>query len=343
MIYVVHHNDPDGRFSAIAVTQTDVDMKTGKLSKRDGRLVSRRDMVYVESNYDTYKHFEVTKDDIVFIVDFSVPEKDLKDFIAKAGRVYWFDHHRSAIETFIKLRPTLDMNVLSFSLYEGFSGCELSALAREGLLLDPEVTYDISTFEYYTERIHPAYRMVGDYDVWRLQIPESKSFIAGLAFEDTNVNPECIKKFYSRLLSTPSSWEVMKAEISDFGDLITYIKSKKNTSDVKNSSYEGILTDGVRTYNTLFLNTTEPGSDVFQSVHNRHNYACEVTCKFTILKNRISCSIYRYTKVDGQVPVSCTDIAKHYGGGGHPGASGFTLPLEAKSFETLAEKKWGSL
>lgn len=151
MIWIMHHNDADGRCAAAIVSRL---------------WDSKSDLKFIELDYNMEVPVPSGADDVerIYIVDFSVKPDVMEKLLARGIALRWIDHHKSAqnypYQYVPGLRDFKDKHL---------SGCELT-----WQYLFPDMT------------MPAAVRLIGDYDTWRLkEAPLSVNFHEGLKLCDT--------------------------------------------------------------------------------------------------------------------------------------------------------------
>jgi len=142
-----YHDDLDGQAAAYCVRRF----------KNEG--------TYIPINYNQRFPIElILEDEEIFIVDFSIPPKEMLNLLEITRCIYWIDHHKTAIDTYADFRP-----VLPGRRKVGTAACELTWVYLFG-----------------EEPMPKALRLVGDRDVWTWQFEdETRYFFAARQTFDT--------------------------------------------------------------------------------------------------------------------------------------------------------------
>jgi oligoribonuclease NrnB/cAMP/cGMP phosphodiesterase (DHH superfamily) len=283
MIHVIHHNDQDGICAAAIVRMY---------------YNSKPVLVFHEINYNQPAPIEQLKPgDTVWIVDFSFPPEEMEMIVAALAidqytapypgkviilpEIIWIDHHKTAAAYGYNYKGLRDFSD------KGPAGCELTWRYCFPASLPPAVV-----------------RLTGDYDSWRLQIPDSKIFHEGAKIE----------------LSHPLSdrWGALLDTQSDSLFLIERIMNSGRIATAYRSSYTGMIRKSygyptnVAGRNAYAMNLYGFGSQQFGPIFNNYPLVAAYIHdgeKFTV-------SLYSRDLDVGE-------IAKSFGGGGHKGAAGF--------------------
>ena len=321
-VLVIHHDDQDGRMG-------------GYIMCRYYKEQGYETVVPFEADYNTQFDFPrmVESGDKVCIVDFSLNNEAMHNLqqIVDFSDITWIDHHKSAIETYT------DQKGLDGIRYIGLSGCELAYIYAQGYRIKhDDKCVNINTiggdmeFTVITSiEIPRAVKLIGDWDVWR-GTPDSREFAFALRSD-----------WPSSVLETPEGytyWENIYAGteyvdklIEQGRSILKYVYGKGET-DLKEYGYP-VKIRKFESIEAIAINSCDRSSLVFESV--KDDYEVGLVFNYT-MKNKaepiMTFSIYRLGKnPDKTIDVSF--IAKAYGGGGHPDASGFStsgsLPFTA--------------
>ena len=240
---------------------------------------------------------EIKSSDTVYIVDYSIePEemKKLQEIIPDYNRIIWIDHHKSAIEK-----------------YNGFG--EIKGIREEdkrsGVML---------AWNFLINDCPPLYvQLICDYDVWSLEskyaIEFQDAFMA--YFKDPNHEDLWAMdgEFGETFPEVDLGYKSITNEYIQKGIIIGKYKTQLYNQFIKNA-YETTI-DG---YKAIALNL-KMNKMQFDSLNKKY----DVYIAYIHDGKTYNVSLYSDT-------VDTTEISMKYGGGGHPGASGFscdTLPF----------------
>jgi len=158
---IFHHNDLDGKVSAAVV----LFLKGG-----GGKVYANMDLKEIDCVAMNYTNSINLKDiqegEEVWILDYSIPPNEMRELLKITNRVFWIDHHKTAIEKY----KDAGIEVLGLRKVDK-AGCEL-------------------TWEYcFKNSNYPdLVKYVGDRDVWRWQYGKTtKFFCCGLLQYSDNV------------------------------------------------------------------------------------------------------------------------------------------------------------
>lgn len=278
-----YHLDDDGKCAANIV-------------HRLGREDTYGDQ-FIEMNYGFEVPFDkISKDEIVYIVDFSLDPADMKKLYEEYTKnIIWIDHHKSAIDKYADFPYEID-GIRSIK----YSGCMLTWLYLTDNLDHIDESYGWMILEAHVPEI---VKLCDDYDMWRFIDVRTRSFHAG--FEIISHEP------------TDPIWEASDAyEISKICDIGTNIKKYREvlmSKLITSYGFESTL-DGRRCY---CLNQGLAGSDDFTSAPDGYDMFV------SFIYNGKD---YSYSLRSPEGAPSVVEIAVAHGGGGHPHAAGFTSP-----------------
>lgn len=254
----------------------------------------------IEMNYGYDIPWEDLKDEIVYIVDFSFKLEDMKRIMKEAKKVIWIDHHVSVIndlqEISSKIPGLRDVE-------ETYSGCEL-------------------TWKYIFphDPMPRAVHLLGRYDVWDHSDSDIIPFQYAMQARDTDPNT-CMNLWCNLINDYDNSEEMSFLERDSLvdklvreGKIIQRYLDKKNTGFIKNNAM-CVELDG---YKFFAVNGYLGDSIALEKGFDLNKYDAMMTFR----KNKDNWVVGLYG-VDGG-KVDCSEVAKHYKGGGHKNSSGFT-------------------
>lgn len=277
-----YHLDDDGKCAGAMVNQY------GKKDQYPSR--------FFEMNYGYSVPFDqIHKNEIVYIVDFSL-EIEQMDAISKiTENIIWIDHHKSSIEKY----GSYQYNFSGIRSTK-YSGCMLTYLYLTNRInwieRDPEdLMKEIE--------IPTMVKLCDDYDIWRFLNPDTRAFHAGFSIQPHDPEDE---------IWEPQSALVL-ANIIEHGKVILKYHAGLMETLIKSYGYETSF-EGYKCY---VLNQGLISSDDFDSIDVK---LYDILIGFIYDGEKYIYSLRSRIK-DGGPDVS--KIAMKYGGGGHAEASGF--------------------
>ena len=251
---------------------------------------SRHGETYIEMDYDRAFPFdEVLADEEVFILDFSLQkEGEFQRLLEITPNVIWIDHHKSAIEKHAAIADRM-MGVQDTSK----AGCVL-------------------TWEFLnTAPLPEVVELVGDYDIWAFEFGDrTRDLHAGMVLEETDpTHPNW--DTWLRVRQCRCDWAVPPGmHVINNGGVLRKASKKKATDLIKQIAFHAEF-EG---YRCICCNNPRKGSGVFDSVDpTSYDFMFSFFCS----DRGWTVSLYNSKGLDG------TELARKYGGGGHPGACGF--------------------
>jgi len=164
---------------------------------------------------------EIDQNTIVYISDFSFPEKDSEKIIKKAKKVVNIDHHIGTYETLRKLASKY--NNFEFVFDNNMSGASL-------------------TYKYFFgEPIPKLIKLVEDKDIWKWEFKDETKDANSFLMLFTN-KPEKIKELIDRELSDLLEKGKVISEYTDY--LINFFVEKAKPTVIKIDEYK------VKAFNT---------------------------------------------------------------------------------------------
>lgn len=289
---ILYHNDMDGKCAAHVVLSLDHRAEAGTCT--------------IPMNYGLEVPFEhIGKDELVYIVDFSIEPADMSKLLKITENVIWIDHHKTAIEKykdFLWVDSGMAERTGSESDIPGVraawgAGCELTYAYLDALNRDITLNKAIvGTPEYVY--------LVGDRDTWTFKHGDrTRHFFSGLQIEDTEPNSNI-------------SWAFIRSNIDHIvgnGKIIQRYKDKTQQDFTRERGF-WVNFAGHRCYAV----NGGRGSEPFEAVVPE----AAVWISFSYMPG----AYWMVSLYSDKVDVS--EIAKRYQyngtrGGGHKGASGF--------------------
>lgn len=256
-------------------------------------------------NYgDEFPWDSIEKNEIVYMVDFSLePFVDMIELNKKCHLV-WIDHHKTAMDEYVKWfnRGYVINGIRSIE----YAACEL-VYKYFYLSSDNYIPYFI--------------RLLGRYDIWDLEWSKNVlPFQMGMRNYDTDpILDKAIKNVWKPLLTeNNNSKKAFLNKIIKEGKIILSYQNKYNEKYLNAAAFETKFSY----YKAIAINKALCNSKVFDTVV-KNKYHIFIT--FYRNKNhKWVVTLYSNTVDVGR-------LAKEYGGGGHMGAAGFVcdeLPFD---------------
>ena len=241
----------------------------------------------------------INEADQVVIVDFSLPPQEMLE-TADSSQLTWIDHHQSAIQ---------EMEEIS-SAWPGIRDTSEAAC--------------VLTWKYYfpDQPVPRAVILIGDRDIWRWEEPETGAFNEGLYHRDSRPEHDDLWK---PLLENDQD---LLHEIIREGEILYQARLEKIKRQVDAYGYE-VQFEGFRSLAINVRGNGDLGSRI-RELGYEIGY-----CYVDVLQEEGLMT--KVTLFSDQIDVS--KLAQKFGGGGHPGASGFQFPRNGTPFPSEAEVK----
>lgn len=287
---IIHHNDPDGYLSAaIAYRYSQAEEDINFFSFNYSNLAEALPMINTGER--------------VICVDSSLNNnkeslKKWEDLFEKSRNVLYIDHHASTLDV-LKEKP---------DFFKKYNVEAVVSTERAGCWL----TWD----RMANEEVPSIVKVIDDFDRFILKIDKSKTFVKALDSREIRPETEIGLSFWVDMIKHEYIFDREWSSLVSFGD--KYMKANNRVwSKMRESSlYESIAKDADGNDHLIAVLNADGYSDMFGEVYKKYD-AC---CLWNLTKDgKYSYSLYSDNKFD------CKEFATRNGGGGHPGASGFTL------------------
>lgn len=230
----------------------------------------------------------------VTVVDFTLePWSEMMWLLDNAKSVTWIDHHKSSMDDWEKAGKPEINGIRKI----GESACELC-------------------WRYYkNDELPRGVFLLGDYDAWRHSDNDTMPYQMGMRIYNLEPTSHLAMNVWKDLVFDHD--EGFFNDVINAGSIIMAYKGQTDAVSAQRFAFK--LSFEGKTW--IAVNQGIINSDFFKSVIDSE---CDGMLGFVWAKDKWTVSLYS-TKID------CSKIAKRHGGGGHPGASGFTcqtLPFD---------------
>jgi oligoribonuclease NrnB/cAMP/cGMP phosphodiesterase (DHH superfamily) len=210
----------------------------------------------------------------------------------------WIDHHKTSME-------------------------ELASLGEIPGKRDQDQAACVLTWRYFFPEIPlpKAVAYIGDRDIWRLEFPDTKAFNEGLFFEDSRPFNDDL---WQSLLDDDQTFV---SDLVERGKLLYQARMLSIERSIHRLGFE-VEFNG---YRTLAINDHASG-DLGEAIRKK-GYEIGYCYQEAEQNGDLMTFVTLYSD---QVDVS--EIAKKYGGGGHPGAAGFAFHRVDRPFPKEGEE-----
>lgn len=257
-----------------------------------------------EMNYGEPVPWETVEGaDRVVVVDFSMPLETMEK-LAEGRDFIWIDHHKTALEEL---------------------GAEAERRGWKGVR-DVSEAACVLIWRYFfpNEPVPRAIVLIGDRDIWRLAEPDSGIFNS--AFYAEPDNSPCNDEFWKPLLDDdPAALERMLER-----GRILYSEMQQRIRHTVDGKAFPVMFEGHHTLAVNVRGTGETGAYI-RSLGYELGY-----CYFDAWQNG---KLYTFVTLYSD-RVDASEIARRFGGGGHPGAAGFGFPRGDTPFPPGSSWEW---
>ncbi len=236
----------------------------------------------------------IDKDEIVYMIDYALQPFQRMIFLNERCNLIWIDHHKSAIDEYNKVKISIEG-----IRWIGLSGCELTWQHEDGDIDAPL-----------------AVKLLGRYDVWDQDWSKDVvPFQYGLrTIKNLDHNHNLWKELFSSPIDSQYVKEMIDGIIKVGKHVLRYVEAS-NADYCKHFSFEGTFQD----LRAVYVNVCFATSSTFDSIYDPEKH--DIMVYFGLRPDKQWRVGIRTTKDE----IDCSVIAKSFGGGGHPKASGFQL------------------
>ncbi len=304
---IISHRDQDGITSAVSYAWNILEKENKP--KTINELFSVCDIIdynYHENIYDILKERNLSLDNYkqVVLCDCSFPLTIIKEFFNKFQKNFiWIDHHRlkdAEIEEEIK----------------GITG-----------IRDHNNSACVLVWKYFNKGAPEFVKYVEDMDLGKWELPNGKEFFAGLKDGNCNFTKEVVTDTFN--LIDFDNFEEKKEEIIKKGKVIR----EHQRDHVQKISRSGKIVN-FEGYKTFIINTIFHGSIISEFLWEMPEYK-DIDIVLVYHKTQ-KVDLYRISMRSYKETVDLSVLAKKFGGGGHPRASGLSI----KDIKKLDFKEW---
>lgn len=256
-------------------------------------IMNSEDFIMIDYGMNIDWMSKIQKDEFVFIVDFSIEVEEMRKLLQITKNVIWIDHHITAIKKY----DGFEIEIKGLRV-NGIAGCMLT-WAYFNQMNDGRIPFNpkmCNKAPWMTKYIH-------DHDVWKYEYTdETAHFKLGLdAIQDTNP----LSSIWDQLLQIDKVQEIIHN-----GIIIEHYRDAIGLRACKSNGFEYEI-DG---HKAFCLNNCFGGSEWFVDIIKQY----DLVCAFSFIGETKK---WEYSLYSDKIDTS--KISVKFGGGGHPGASGF--------------------
>ena len=256
------------------------------------------DTEYVPCSYNSEPPaLEQYMGNCVVIVDFSFSAGVTKSIFENAHHTTWLDHHKTAFEMYGK-----DVNTLVYDCTDKYT-----------IMLDNNRSGAMLAFNYFffaAQEVPIMIQHIDDRDRWQFKIPSTREFHAALQL----MKPWSFKQWADFDTLITDNQDSYEAFIELGGMLLKNEKRQIQSASERPRACTVLGSQG------LAVNSTVHMSEIGHELANQSGTFGLIY--YIDSDNSVKCSL----RSNGDYDISV--MAKHFGGGGHKNAAGFTTDFE---------------
>jgi len=231
----------------------------------------------------------IAEEDHIYILDFSLPEKMIRELSCKVSEIYIIDHHKTAEHL-----TQLNINNVDIIFDNEQSGAML--------------TFDFFNLQKGTNPLEPElFEYVQDRDLWKWELPGSKEVSAALAL---TVEKNNIKSFKDAYWQYQDNIDLFKRI-----GMIALKTQYKQVSEKVDKCFDIKLLG----QHFKIINATENISELGNAICNKYEVPA-----IMFFYTSLDTVVISFRSLDHLTDVSV--IAQQFDGGGHKMSSGATVP-----------------
>ena len=285
-VHVISHVDLDGACAAAIVKQQYPEASV------------------VLTNYKKPLHINKYKPgDTVYVTDFSLSKEMFEELKRRGLHIIWIDHHKSAID--FLMEQGWDC--------EGLRRTDYSGAALTWLWFNPDKTFD---------QAPTVIKLINWWDLWQHdKDPRVRAFSYGSGLWDVRPGYVAGDRFWNDMFSTGRGDQLL-ANACKYGGTIENYVTRLQKLVCDDLAFKTKIMTINNVYKDIMAMMIRPGNSATFEQMDLSGVDGTLTCQyFANGTKQYRCSVY---SPDNNKDI--LDIAKQFGGGGHPTAAGFTVP-----------------
>ena len=290
-IHILHHADSDGRYASWCAW---------KYFQAKGIEVNLHNVQYQEAPKVVPEN--LTREDAVYILDFSYPAPILERYAKNAGKLVVLDHHKSAKADLEGIEEKLDKGCESLVKFD---------MSKSGALL---------AWEYFFPQQEAPYvcLLINDRDLWLHKYgDETRALETFIRAKGKVYNID----WWDQLCSNE---EYFKYALATGHNYLDYERSVMQKFISSNRNYEIVNTDfnGIKYKCCLYEGMGILHSELAEAFYSSPKHELDFTMEWRRKDHDKMVFSLRSNKID------VSKLAKSMGGGGHHAAAGFATDLQ---------------
>jgi len=325
---VFHHIDADGYCAGYWAVKDAVD-KWG-IHEENVETVTYNYGEYEKSPED-FSQIMASIDErcLVYVVDITLPLEVMEEIYKTAGRLIWIDHHGTSMTAMHDYNPELSDAIMGFR-YDGIAASELAYFWYAGCMAE-DIVMSNTQKGHVGRTVGAPFALipcgtlyVSDNDTWSHVFPQSKPY-AALIRKMIDGRPKLNTYWFDDVFGAT---EVPVVHHQEQKAKKIYGAQIAEMTSLAEEAYECyiVMPDSTE-YTALIIDTEKYNSEMFDRIDKRKwkDHSFDIFVKHYVGSDGLHhYTVYRGNSEKSESIHCGVDICKPLGGGGHPGAAGFT-------------------
>jgi len=265
---------------------------------------------------------------VVYVVDIMLPVEVMKELYEATHMFYWIDHHGTSMSALHDYNPALS-DAIKGIRYDGIAASELAyywyaGCTAEDIVMSNSQKGHVGHVAGSPFVLIPCGTLyVSDNDTWSHVFPQSKPY-AALIRKMIEGCPKLNRYWFDDVFGATEA-PVVDHQVDKAKRI--YGAQIAEMTQLAEEAYESHIFVGDQCYSALIIDTEKYNSELFDRIDKRKwkDHKFDIFVKHYEDKTlQHHYTVYRGNSEKAENIHCGVDICKPLGGGGHPGAAGFT-------------------